>query len=377
MSDGRDVYWEARDCLLAIRSRIRQLGGKPEPAAYVIDTPAETAGVHDRANLTFFRAMLTGSLMGWFVNGGERWQIPGWAWADHGGDWEAAIGLKRFLHPLLPEPYGRWADCEVLVDRAAFEAWLASDEIAAEDSFPELPPAYDEASRPSLITAKPLPERPTVTLSEAVSWLVFGMALDSDTLHAALNCDAFGTDFAVVQAKLKNAIDRLTTAGTGGLSMYGKMLRAGDEPDRALTEAIPSERFHDFRQFDVISDGLWHGEGISWERTGPNAITRALLVSNAQLRDVKVSRAGLSALVHASPAVTPARAGRRKGDGSMAGADAPLLVEMRELIDRRQAFSPNAAALMVASKASGSGTPESKAARLRRRYSELQRNGAQ
>lgn len=296
MSDGRAVFLEARDCLLAIRTRVRELAGKPEPAGYVIDASAETAGIYDRANLTFFRAMLTGSLIGWFVDGGERWQIPGWAWADHGDDWEAAIGLKRLLHPLLPELYGRWAYCEVLVDEAAFEVWLASEEIADERSFPELPPAYDEASRPSLITAKPLPERPTVTLSEAVSWLAFGIALDSDTLHSALNKDAFGADFAAVPAQLQGAIDRLTTAGTGGLPMFGKMLRAGNEADRALTEAISPERFHDFRQFDVIFDGLRHGVGVSWERTGPNAITRALLVSSAQLRDVKVSRHALMEL---------------------------------------------------------------------------------
>ena len=388
MNDGRAAYLEARKCLLAVRSRVNELtiGADPHPWGPI--SPVGEAGdhltpnirelaVYRRADLIFFRAMLAGSLTGWFLDGGERCRVPGWAWADQGGDWRALIGGNRFLHALLPEPYGRWANCEVFVDKAEYEAWLLSDEIADERGFPELPPAHDEASRPALITSKAPPERPTVSLSEAVSWLAFGISLDSDTLHAALSGDAFGTDFSAVQARLQDAIDRLTTAGTGGLSMSGKMLRAGDEPDRALTEAIPPERFHDFRQFDVIFDGMRHGKGISWERTGPNAITRALLVSSAQVRDVKVSRAGLLALGHAAPAVTLARAGRRKGDGSMAGADAPLLVEMRGLIADRKAVSPNAAALMVAHKAVGGGTTDSKAARLRRRYRELERNGAQ
>ena len=66
--------------------------------------------------------------------------------------------------------------------------------------------------------------------------------------------------------------------------------------------------------------------------------------------------------------------GRPAGAGSMDKADAPLLLEMRELIEKGKAFSPNGAAMLVAGKAAGNGTQESKIARLGRRYGALEKN---
>lgn len=62
------------------------------------------------------------------------------------------------------------------------------------------------------------------------------------------------------------------------------------------------------------------------------------------------------------------RPGRKKGQGSFEQADQPLLCEMRDLIAERKATSPEEAAGMVAEKAHGPGTWESKKERLGRRY---------
>ena len=66
--------------------------------------------------------------------------------------------------------------------------------------------------------------------------------------------------------------------------------------------------------------------------------------------------------------------GRTKGSGSLEAADAPLLVEMRRLIDRGEAFSPDGAAKLVARKAKGGGTEESRATRLANRYRASEKN---
>ena len=72
----------------------------------------------------------------------------------------------------------------------------------------------------------------------------------------------------------------------------------------------------------------------------------------------------------ASEAATPKKQGRKKGDGSYATIDLPLLDEMKELILSHRAASPEEAAKILAEKAFGSGSLESKAERLAKRYRE-------
>jgi hypothetical protein len=64
----------------------------------------------------------------------------------------------------------------------------------------------------------------------------------------------------------------------------------------------------------------------------------------------------------------PRKGGRPKGSGSLATADEHLIEEMHKLIQSHEAKSANDAALIVAERAKGSGTVDSKQSRLRRRY---------
>ncbi len=62
--------------------------------------------------------------------------------------------------------------------------------------------------------------------------------------------------------------------------------------------------------------------------------------------------------------------GRKPGSGSFAQLDAPLVKEMKELIDSGKVVSPHAAATQIADRAKGAGTPESKVRRLINRFNE-------
>jgi hypothetical protein len=72
-------------------------------------------------------------------------------------------------------------------------------------------------------------------------------------------------------------------------------------------------------------------------------------------------------------AAPPPGRGRKKGAGSYAAIDLPLLNEMKELILSRRAASPEEAARMLAKKAHGFGSEESKTERLAKRYRKRER----
>lgn len=301
-------YLESRDCLLAIRLRVDELSEGIDPAPWYVASPAAQPGdnetpnvrqmaIYQRANQTFFRAMLLGSLGGWFVDGNERWRIPGWAWTDQGGDWRSLIFGNDFLHPLAPADVRRWACHEVLVEQAEFERWLQSDELADQSGFPDLPPAYDEADRPRYVEQLEPPDRPNVSLAHAISWLAFGISLDAQTLMSALSVGVLGSDRWDAHQRIEAATDRLVTAGTGGLSFVGKFVTTRGE-DAVLTEPIEPARFEDFRQFDLVADGLRYGTGFREDHTAPGMLSLARAFPGAGQRfvDVKVERDGLMTL---------------------------------------------------------------------------------
>jgi hypothetical protein len=73
---------------------------------------------------------------------------------------------------------------------------------------------------------------------------------------------------------------------------------------------------------------------------------------------------------------TSKRRGRTPGAGSYAAVDAPLLAEMKQLLAEQKALSVHQAAKLVAERAHGGGTIDSRASRLARSYRASERNGA-
>ncbi|MBB3474263.1 hypothetical protein [Sphingomonas sp. BK345] len=354
MNDGAGAYLESRDCLLAIRVRIDELTSGIDPALWYVAGPAALPGdnetpnvrqmaIYARANATFFRAMLIGALHGWFVDGGERWQIPGWAWADQGGDWRALIMGNDFLHPLAPPEVRRWAWLPVQIEPIEFMRWLDSDAIEDQTGFPELPPAYDEANRPAYVTRLAPPDKPNVSLAHALSWLAFGVSLDAQNLASALGAGVLGSSRAYARRRLEQATDRLVTAGTGGLPMLGKFVPIHGDYGAALTAQIEPERLEDFRQFNVAFDGLRYGTGLSWDWTdfGSTTLARALPATTHEFVDVKVERRGLMTLCEPEEAQTEEA---RKFGGDLPSDDV-IIAKMHEL--KATGFSRDEAAKRI------------------------------
>ncbi len=126
---------------------------------------------------------------------------------------------------------------------------------------PLQPQAALDLSRPRLP-----PDTPFVTLSEALTWIAFGVSMDSDQLHEVLGLDNIGE--CVPQEAIKNAVAQLTALGGGGkITMRGKYReRRNDDERTLLTTTIEALKLEDYRQFSYLDDELRHGEGLLFWR---------------------------------------------------------------------------------------------------------------
>lgn len=161
--------------------------------------------------------------------------------------------------------------------------------------------------------------------------------------------------------------------GLAGQNMYGTEPKLGGYAhlERALQAG------------ELVAHGAKRGESfaaippVEWTRL---RIAPLDMAHQWPYVSIQVSRADAETLFPAAgarpirtAAVGPRRRpGRTPGSGSYASADAPLLTEMAQHIATGKAMSPHAAAQLVADRASGGGSFNSKVSRLAKAYRSLE-----
>ena len=248
--------------------------------------------MEERSMLVLQRGLLSGVVRAHFSDGLESHDVPGWAWAGAERNEHVWFEGRLPLDVFLPDEWQRWSCCSVYLDRDAFTAWMDSQPLHDLADFPALPPPYDEQSKPEPVKKRLPPDAPFVTLSEAVTWIAFGFALDRDSLDRAISGRAFDTNDP--QAALSAAMAKLAVRASGGqIAMRGKYLEShSTDESRVLTAPIDPVRFEDFAQFDILYDGLRYGTGLTWSKEG-SALERVFQDRRDAFRAVKVSRADL------------------------------------------------------------------------------------
>ena len=106
-----------------------------------------------------------------------------------------------------------------------------------------------------------------ITLSEALSWLAFGIMHDRIALNAELAADrSYGFSDADSKKRLSDALTVLANqAHSGNILLEGKrLLSPEDDVTKAQNEKIPQSVMVDFRAFDITIDGLRFGNGLLW-----------------------------------------------------------------------------------------------------------------
>lgn len=159
-------------------------------------------------------------------------------------------------------------------------------------------------------------------------------------------------------------------------------VRSGDEAAKRIREAIERQELPIWcvvegkeTMLHVTSLELRNVKaGVYSPLSGPNGQPRARgrqgVLMWAKRADWRRFLAGITG-ADLSPKL---KRGRPKGSGSLAHDDAPLIVEMSALIRSGKARSRTKAAQLVADRAKGHGTYESKVSRLVKGFNETEKN---
>lgn len=279
--DGDPAPW------LDVSSDLIEMFSEGDEVAFVRRKKME-----ERSKLVLQRGLLSGAVRAHFSDGLESRDVPGWAWAGAERNEHVWFEGRLPLDVFLPDEWQRWSCHSVYLDRDAFTAWMDSQPLHDPADLPALPLPYDAQSKPEPIKKRLPPDAPFVTLSEALTWIAFGFALDRDSLDRAISGHPFDTTNP--QATLSSAMAKLAVRASGGqIAMRGKYLESYlTDETRVLTAPIDPVRFEDFAQFDVLHDGLRYGTGLTWSEEG-SALERVFQYRRDAFRAVKVSRADL------------------------------------------------------------------------------------
>src|SRR5438093_900797 len=98
---------------------------------------------------------------------GRKWRLP------------LEQGPAGRLDPLWSDDWQPWNNHGWAIPKVEFDAWLLSPDALAESGLPPSPP-ITAASEVILIERRQPAERDRVSLSEAVSWIAFDLALGAE-----------------------------------------------------------------------------------------------------------------------------------------------------------------------------------------------------
>lgn len=221
-----------------------------------------SAKLNERVSATFQRALLNGDLCASMFDGSSFKALPKAAFTNLS---VVANGLTfgvLEIDPLWPDEWWPNNGHGWAFPKAQFEGWLSSPDAFRVQQLPAdtfLP----ERDTIAPINVREPSQRRRVTLSEAVSWVAFGVALDADRLERALQWDR------LAEGDLQEVQRKIAAAGASVLA-YGadeKIAFFGHHVESKLAkgaENAPIDPLHldDYRSFMIGHDDLYYGEGL-------------------------------------------------------------------------------------------------------------------
>lgn len=257
-----------------------------------LDAIVRQRKINDRCRLILSHALLRGELTGHFDNGKEWLRMPGWLWTETRPFDLVSLGGKIAINPFLSDEWRRWSGIQVYINRPEFDTWLEKSDIRDAHDFPDLPEPYDLGSKPSEIDSRPPSDSPFVSLSEALTWIAFGISLTPAEIAYAEQYQFGPYAHDGWQDKMRKAVQRFSEEASGGnLEVRGRYLgKYSDhaEAKEAKTRTLSNEELRDFALFDSLYGGLEFGTGIAFDGSQIESSNRV-----DGWRDVEVRREDL------------------------------------------------------------------------------------
>lgn len=212
---------------------------------------------------TFQRAVISGELVPSWFDGSAFKRIPPHAFGNSRIVNGALVYGGFEVDPLWPDEWQVWSGHGWAIPKDQFEQWMQCEDALSVAGLPmtasEMPPC-DVAS----IGSRKPSESSRVALSEAVTWIAFGIALDAERLDRAIGWERLAHgDLQAAQRQMEAAADTLLKTGADGLvPMYGRHIEAHGEKGKR-TEKIDPLTLDDYRKALIFShDNLYYGAGL-------------------------------------------------------------------------------------------------------------------
>jgi hypothetical protein len=229
-----------------------------------------------RLEATFQRAAISGLLSAAWFDGSAFKSVPAHAFANPRVVRGALLEGRVEVDPLWPDDWQIWSNHAWAIPKECFESWIQSDDVLSMRGLPmsadELPPC----DVVSIASRKPT-DASRVPLSEAVTWIAFGVALDAERLDRAIRWGSLGDgDLQAAQRQMEAATATLLKAGADGLiSMFGRHVEAHSDKGKR-TEKIDPLALEDYRRAWICGqDSLHYGTGLfHWYRAPNDSLLR-------------------------------------------------------------------------------------------------------
>lgn len=250
----------------------------------------------ERLISAFQRALLAGRLRASLFKSGEFRELPRSAFGGKSVVRNALFIGPFDLDPLWPDDWQAWSGAGWAIPQSDFDGWLQSGEATSIEGLPicDLP---DAASEPQAITQRLPSTGAHVPLSEAVTWIAFGQALDADRFLRAIHWHRLCKgDLQAAMRKVENAAAQLLKAGADQhVTFIGRHVESySDKGTR--TEVIDALALRDYQQIMIDGhDHLYFGHGLKRQYRATNDTHLQTSERRDLYMNVAVDRAALMA----------------------------------------------------------------------------------
>lgn len=217
------------------------------------------------------KAVYSGQLSPSWFDGSVFKTIPAHAFDNRRVVHNALLNGGFEVDPLWPDDWQHWSNHGWAIPKEQFETWVQTDHPLSMSGLPvsdsEMPPCDVMA-----VASRKPSDASRVPLSEAITWIAFGVALDAERLERAIRWESLADgDLQAAQRQMEAATALLLKAGAdGSVPLFGRHIEAHSEKGKR-TEKIDPLTLGDYGKALIVShDSLYYGDGLFVWYRAPN-----------------------------------------------------------------------------------------------------------